>query len=485
MSDVSTVLLAIADGSEWAGVCKLLRDEYGYRVLTAHSVNKALALTDDANIDLVICETKLEGKDALDILRQCRVSCPNAMRILVKEPNGDDRKNHEAAELAAIYQFIRKPIDVEQIGLVVKRALEAAELARRHRLISRELKLSEDSPIFSSKPAGPITAQCSNFEKLVYISEPMAELCNIAKQAAETELPILIQGETGTGKELMARAIHFNSKRTQSPLLVQNCGGMSDDLLHSELFGHKRGAFTGAISDRLGLFRAADGGTVFLDEISDVSASFQVSLLRFVQEGEVKPLGSDHITHCDVRIVCASNKRLDKMVEKGEFRQDLYFRLKGFELVVPPLRDRRDDIAVLAEFFTRKYSETMNVKLLGISNSVLDRLQHHPFPGNVRELENEIRRMVALAKDGEYLTERHLSKDIAEITPKQMAETKKDALAIDGETLKEKVESLEKLLVTEALNRLRWNQSEVARELGLSRVGLANKIKRYDLHNAH
>jgi len=481
----STILLAVADALEWAGVQTLLADEYGYRVLLAHSAKNALNLTEEANIDLVICETRLEGKDALEVLKRCRVSCPNAMRIFVKEQDGDDQKNHKAAELAAIYQFIRKPIDVEQIGLIVKRALESAELSRRHRLISRELKLSDDSPVFTSRPEGPVTTQYSNFEKLVYISEPMAELCSIAKQAAGTDLPILIQGETGTGKELMARAIHFNSNRTQSPLLVQNCGGMSDDLLHSELFGHKRGAFTGAISDRLGLFKAADSGTVFLDEISEVSASFQVSLLRFVQEGEIKPLGSDYTTHCDVRIVCASNKRLDKMVERGEFRQDLYFRLKGFELVVPPLRDRRDDIAVLAEFFVRKYSESMNVKLLGISKTVLERLQHHHFPGNVRELENEIRRMVALSKDGEYLTERHLSKDIAQVTPKQMAKMKKDTLAIDGETLKEKVESLEKLLVTEALNRLRWNQSEVARELGLSRVGLANKIKRYDLQHTY
>lgn len=483
MSDASTVLLAVSDDAEWSGVRTLLSTVYGYRVLSARSAKQALTLAEDANIDLVICEATLEGKDALEVLRQCRVSCPSVLRILVKEPNGDDQYNHEAAELAAIYQFIRKPLDDEQIGLVVKRALEAAELARRHRLISRELKLSDDSPLFTSKPIGPIVAQFSNFEKLVYISEPMAELCSMAKQAAATELPILIQGETGTGKELLARAIHFNSNRTESPLLVQNCGGMSDELLHSELFGHKRGSFTGAISDRLGLFRAADGGTVFLDEISEVSPSFQVSLLRFVQEGEIKPLGSDHTIHCDVRIVCASNRRLDKMVQRKEFRQDLYFRLKGFELVVPPLRDRRDDISVLAEFFTRKYSESMNVKLLGISSNVLDQLQFYSFPGNVRELENEIRRMVALAKDGEYLTNRHLSSEIAAATLDKAVDVKNAGPVLDGETLKEKVESLEKLLVTEALNRLRWNQSEVARELGLSRVGLANKIKRYDLQN--
>jgi len=481
MMEVSTVLLAIEDEAEWEGVKAVLTVELGYRVIIAHSVKKALELIKDAYIDLVISEAHLENKEAFEILRQCRVSCPQAMRILVKDE--DVVTNHEAAELAAIYQFIRKPLDEEQVGLVVKRALEARELARRHRIISRELKLTDDSPLFDYKPIGQIAGESRIFEKLVYVSEAMAELCSLAKQAAKTDLPILIQGDTGTGKELLARAIHFNSNRTQSPLLTQNCGGMSDELLQSELFGHKHGAFTGAISDRLGLFAAADGGTVFLDEISEVSKSFQVSLLRFLQEGEVKPLGSDHAKLCDVRIIAASNRRLDRLVENGEFRQDLYFRLKGFELNVCPLRDRTDDIAVLAEFFTRKYSESMDVKLLGISNDVLEQLVNYQFPGNVRELENEVRRMVALSKDGEYLTARHLSPEIIAAVAKKPPEKLKGAFVPDGETLKEKVESLEKMLVADSLSRHRWNQSEVARELGLSRVGLANKIKRYEIHN--
>lgn len=484
MMSASTILLAIADEEEWSGVRSVLADDFGYRVMVAHTVKNALTRINDANIDLVICEAELGGEGALDILRHCRASSPNTMRILVKDCGDHSRWNHDAAELAAIYQFIRKPLDEEQVGFVVKRALEARELARRHRMVSRELKLSNDSPLFARKPIGQVAAESSNFEKLVYISEPMAELCSLAKQAAVTELPILIQGETGTGKELLARAIHFNSTRTQSPLLVQNCGGMPDELLHSELFGHKRGSFTGAISDRLGLFRAADGGTVFLDEISEVSPSFQVSLLRFLQEGEIKPLGSDHTSLCDVRIIAASNRRLDRLVEKGEFRQDLYFRLKGFELTVPPLRDRADDIAVLAEFFTRKYSESTNVRVLGISRDVLVRLVQYSFPGNIRELENEIRRMVALAKDGSYLAAHHLSQDIAAITPQSAPARQNGGYAVEGDTLKKKVESLEKILVKEALARHRWNQSKVARELGLSRVGLANKIKRYDLQSS-
>ncbi len=229
----------------------------------------------------------------------------------------------------------------------------------------------------------------------------MAELCDLAKQAATTELPILIQGETGTGKELLARAIHYNSPRRTSPLLIQNCGGMPDDLLQSELFGHKRGAFTGAISDRLGLFRAADGGTVFLDEISEVSPSFQVSLLRFLQEGEVKPLGSDKVEHCSVRIIAASNRSLKDMVARREFRQISISASKVSSLRCLRFRERRDDIAPLSEFFAAKHADGMGRKILGITASTIEKLSACDFPGNVRELENEIRRMVALAKDGE------------------------------------------------------------------------------------
>jgi len=309
----------------------------------------------------------------------------------------------------------------------------------------------------------------------------MAELCDLAKQAATTELPILIQGETGTGKELLARAIHYNSPRRTSPLLIQNCGGMPDDLLQSELFGHKRGAFTGAISDRLGLFRAADGGTVFLDEISEVSPSFQVSLLRFLQEGEVKPLGSDKVEHCSVRIIAASNRSLKDMVARREFRQDLYFRLKGFELEVPPLRERRDDIAPLSEFFAAKHADGMGRKILGITASTIEKLSACDFPGNVRELENEIRRMVALAKDGEYITTRNMS---ASLLASAAARSRSDGprgFVPEGATLKDRVESLEKQIVGSALLRNHWNQSRTAAELGLSRVGLSNKIKRYNL----
>ncbi len=480
MTPLGTVLIVSQVGEEWSAIAGMLADDHGYRILAAHSYADAMVALSDAHVDLAIAESDGSGA-GLSFLAGLRTSHPDIIRVLALDANA--AISASAILLSAIYQLVRKPLDAEQIVLVVKRGLETRELARRHRLLSREFKLPADS-IFPRDHHGlGLRAESQRFEKLVFVSEKMAQLCDLARKAARTELPILIQGETGTGKELLARAIHYNSSRRASPLMVQNCGGMPDELLQSELFGHKRGAFTGAISDRLGLFRAADGGTVFLDEISDVSASFQVSLLRFLQGGEVKPLGADKTEICNVRIIAAANRSLHGLVTAGQYRQDLFFRLRGFELEVPPLRERPDDIPALAEFFAAKHSDAIGRKILGISAGVFDKLAGFDFPGNVRELENEVRRMVALARDGEYLTTQDMSPALLAAAPHKTWAP--NGFAPIGATLKDKVESLEKHVVNEALLRHRWNQSRAANELGLSRVGLANKIKRYGLGETH
>jgi two-component system response regulator HupR/HoxA len=477
MDQAGTVLAVTSNVGAWSAPLSVLSDQCDYRVLLARSPAEAFAALANAHVDLIIAEDSREG---VSLLSGLRISHPDIIRILVVEASS--QLSRQAVSPAAIYQFVREPLDAEQIGLLVKRALETRELARRHRLLSREFKFPGDSGLPNGRHGIALRAESQRFEKLVYVSEKMAELCELARKAAKTELPILIQGETGTGKELLARAIHYNSSRRSSPLMVQNCGGVPDELLQSELFGHKRGAFTGAISDRLGLFRAADGGTVFLDEISEVSPSFQVSLLRFLQEGEVKPLGSDRTETCNVRIIVASNRPLSALVTAGKFRQDLFFRLRGFEFEVPPLRDRPDDIPPLAEFLAAKHSDAIGRKTLGISASALEKLIAFEFPGNVRELENEIRRMVSLTKDGEYLTTQTMSPTLLAVAPRKLAGNGR--FAPQGATLKDQVESLEKHIVSEALTRHRWNQSRAADELGLSRVGLANKIRRYGLDRA-
>lgn len=478
MDGNGTVLIVAQHDHEWAAVIEQLTDQFGYRVLIVHTGTEVTATLLGVHADLVVVEAGGNIADGVALLTELRVTHPDIVRLLVLE--ADAGPASQAISQGAIFQFLRKPLDTEQVCLMIERGLETRELARRHRILSREFKFPGDAAIFGERQTIPLRVESQRFEKLVYVSEKMVELCDLARQAARTDLPILIQGETGTGKELLARAVHYNSLRRSSPLLVQNCGGMSDELLHSELFGHKRGAFTGAISDRLGLFRAADGGTVLLDEISEVSPSFQVSLLRFLQEGEVKPLGSDRTLSCKVRVVAASNRSLKMLVGKGEFRQDLYFRLKGFEFEVPPLRDRREDIPALAEFFAAKHAEALGRKILGISAKLIEKLIAYDFPGNIRELENEIRRMVALTKDGEYLTTRHLSPAMLDAVPRRDVRAQ-GGFALDGTTLREQVESLERQLVRETLGRHRWNQSRAAEELGLSRLGLANKIKRYGI----
>jgi len=478
MDKLGTILLAIRDEAEWSATNELLAEEFGYRVVIVRSPAERVAALRDIHIDLAIAEDTT-GFDGGGFLAELRVSSPDIIRIIALD--AERRLTPKAMADSAVYQYVRKPLDPHQIGLVVKRALEARELARRHRLLSREFKVSSQSLLLNNRHGVMFPPLSQRFEKLVFVSEKLAILCDLARKAAKTELPILIQGETGTGKELLARAIHYNSSRRTSPLMVQNCGGMPGDLLQSELFGHKRGAFTGAISDRLGLFRAADGGTVFLDEISEVSPAFQISLLRFLQEGEVKPVGSDKTTIANVRIIAAANRSLKDLVAAGQFRQDLYFRLRGFEFEVPPLRERPDDIPVLAEFFAAKHSDAIGRKILGISAGAIEKLTAFDYPGNIRELENEIRRMVALAKDGEYLTTQLMSPAILAASPKAPLFA---GYAAAGTTLKDRVESVERLLVDEVLSRHRWNQSRAAKELGLSRVGLANKIRRYDLDKA-
>ena len=471
-----TVLIVAAESRNRAALTRCLAEDY--RVLAAASGQAALALLATDEVDLVLCDHRLPDV-TVETLREARVSHPEAIRILLTGQT-DHRELIRSINEAAVYEVVAKPWQPDHLLLLVKRALESRELARRHRYLSRELKFADAVLRRQNTHMAKLLQDSYEFDKLVFASASMVGLCNLARRAATTDLPVLIQGESGTGKELMARAVHFFSPRKEQPFLAQSCSALRDEHLHSELFGHRRGAFEGALSDRLGLLPATDGGTVFLDEIATVSPSFQASLLRFLQEGEFRPLGAAEPRHCNVRIIAASNQPLEALVEQKKFRRDLYHRLRGFELNVPPLRERTEDIVVLAEHAARKYAGALHRSIAGISAEVLQRLKVHPFPGNVRELENEMHRMVASAGDGEFLSVKHMSPEFARLAPENRSV--QEAAFLNGEgTLKEKVESLESQLVLQALAKHKWNYSRTARSLGLSRVGLANKIKRYRL----
>jgi two-component system, NtrC family, response regulator HupR/HoxA len=480
MKPSGTVLILSRATAEWrAGVAALTAHQSGYRVVQVKTEAGALTTLADVHVDVAIVDHSDAGEDGLAFLGQLQDTYPDIVRLLVL---GAKANLGKAIGEAGVYQFLRKPLDANQLALLVQRGLETRELARRQRLLARELALSGDWLEFGSKPGQALPGERRNFEKLVYISETMAGLCQLALQAAHTDVPVLIQGETGTGKELLARALHFQSPRRTGPLVMQNCAAVADGLLETELFGHANGTLSGAASERVGLLSAADGGTIFLDEISELPKALQLSLLRFLQTGQVTPVGSERAESCSVRVIAASTRPLKAAVADGTFRQDLYFRLRGFELELPPLRERPEDVPVLAEFFTAKHSQATGRKILGISANALEKLAAYDFPGNVRELENEIRRMVALAKDDSYLTTSMMS-------PTLLAAAARKSFGIEagfapaGNTLKEKIESLEKHVVQGALARHKWNRSRVAEELGLSRVGLANKIRRYGLND--
>jgi Nif-specific regulatory protein len=315
------------------------------------------------------------------------------------------------------------------------------------------------------------------FDQIIGKNPKMRKVFDLLEKVIDTPTTVLIQGETGTGKELVARAIHYNSRRKDRRFVYQNCSALPDSLLESELFGYKKGAFTGATTDRKGLFELADGGTIFLDEISETSPAMQAKLLRVLEEGEIRPLGDSNYKKIDVRIISATNKDLKKEVEAGRFREDLYYRLNVFPIILPPLRERKDDIVLLVNHFINKFSQRMNKSIQGISKEALDALLNYPFPGNVRELEHEIERAVTMAPNAAIINVDLLSDQV----------NKRDqlltlALSKQG-SLRESVERIERYLIEEALQTHKGNKSKVAKELGLSRVGLQKKLRRYGINH--
>ena len=313
------------------------------------------------------------------------------------------------------------------------------------------------------------------FDQIIGRSDPMMEVFRLCDRVINSEITVLIHGETGTGKELIAKTIHFNGPRKENPFVTQNCGGMPDTLLYSELFSHTKGAFTGAVSDKKGLFELGHNGTVFLDEVADMSPAMQVSLMRVLQEGEFKPLGSEQIKKVDVRLISASNKDLEIEVEAGRFREDLFYRLNVFVIQLPSLRQRSEDIPALAYHFIKIINAKTKSAVKGLTPQALRRLTSYDFPGNVRELKNEIERAMVMTGKNRYIDATELS---SKFSPAPNAGH--PAIELQG-ALKETIETLEKSIVFQILTKHGGNRTRAAKELGLSRYGLLKKIQRYGL----
>ncbi len=416
----------------------------GFDVDVAADGVEALERLQQTPAQLVITDLRMPRMDGMDLLRKLVAQNP-APRVGVITAHGSERQAVEAVKAGA-HDYFRKPFDNDELLAVVRRATEAARLSLENERLRGELALSRT---------------------LVFASEAMSALAVLVGRVAPRDNTVLITGESGTGKERIAEAIVRASRRADKPFVRFNCASLTAELAEAELFGHVRGAFTGAVRSRAGLFGEADGGTLLLDEVSELPLALQASLLRALQEGEIRAVGEDRPRHVDVRVLASCNRDLKAEVARGSFREDLYYRLAVVELHVPPLRERRDDIPVLARHFLDGAAERLGVAPFQIPEGLFARLLTHHWPGNVRELHNAIERLVALSPENE------LDLSMLSLNPTGPAEV--------PSSLRHKVDAYERGLIVEALRATAGNRSEAARQLGISRVTLHDKLKKHGL----
>jgi len=415
----------------------------GYDVATAADVDSALALLEADDYDVVISDLQMPGRSGLELLHAVRDTSPETAVILITA--FATTETAIAAMKEGAYDYVTKPFKVDEIRLVVEKALEKKLLSRENRRLRSELQ-----------------SQLRQRE-LVGTSAAMHRVYELVNQVAETRTNVLVSGESGTGKELVARAIHTRSERRERPFVAINCGAIPENLLESELFGHVKGAFTGAVSGKEGLFETADGGTLFLDEVGELPGALQVKLLRVLQERTIRRVGGTSDRRVDVRILAATNRRLEEEVAAGRFREDLYYRLNVIEITIPPLRERIEDVPMLVQHFVDKYARELGKPIREVRAEALRRLLAYSYPGNVRELENAIERAVALSKDG-LIGEEALPPQI--LQPPEPATGGR--ISPTGVDLEELVNEYERGLLLEALRRTKGVKKRAAGLLGIS-----------------
>lgn len=436
---------------------ELLRDflrSEGHTVTEADNGEKAIKMVLGGHFDLILLDYKMPGMNGLEVLKEVKRINPE-IDVVIITAYGTVETAVDALKAGAI-DYITKPIvELDELIILVNRIAERRQLIQENRLLKDDL----------SKHG--ITA-----DKIIYQSRQMAELINLAGRVAPSKASVLIQGESGTGKELLARLIHQLSPRADKPIIIVNCVALHENLLESELFGHEKGAFTGASSRRIGRFEEADGGTIFLDEIGELSPTIQVKLLRFLQEREFQRLGSNVNLQVDVRFISATNRDLEIQVAEGTFRDDLFYRLKVVTMSLPPLRERKEDLPVLIDYFIDKFAKENGKNIKGFTAEARDLLLKYDYPGNVRELENILERAVVIARE-QYITTNDLP-------------FKSDFLLEDSEkkpfgALKDSLDELEKKLIIEAMEKTQSNQTRAADLLGISERMLRYKLKKYGL----
>lgn len=451
-----------------------------FDVLTASNADQAMELLEINEVHAILCDQRMPGKTGVEFLTEVRQRWPQTARLILSGYT-DSEDIIRGLNEAGILQYITKPWHPDNLLLIMRGACRLYELQNENELLAMEMRLTEDQAeknISQKKQRLQQSFQLDEIRR--HKHSPLNDLCEQTAKIAPYDVSVLVTGPSGAGKELFARALHYNSLRADKHFVVENCGAMPDELLASELFGHKKGSFTGAISDHVGLFEQADGGTIFLDEIGEISPSFQVKLLRVLQEREVRRLGEHQRRAVNVRVVASTNRDLEEEVRAGRFRQDLYFRLAEVTLELPALEKRAVDIPVLAEGFLEKAIAEFDKPVKGFTDEALGCMNRYCWPGNVRELQNEVRRMLVLSTE-DWLSADLLSPRVLRAAPVEETEETEVLACLDG-TLKERIEGLEKRILRETLIRHRWNKSQASRELGLSRVGLRSKLERYGLN---
>ncbi len=457
-----THVLVVDDEEFYRRALERILTRVGHRVSTARDAREALGMIAAEPMDLVLCDVRMPGLSGLELVRQIQEMQPDLPCIVVTG-YGSAERSLEALRAGA-YWYLEKPFEQSSLDVVrrlVEQAIEHGRLKGRVRHLESELRSQY------------------GFENIVGSSPALREVLDVVRRVAESDSTVLLTGESGTGKELIARAIHYASRRAERKLVTVNCGAIPEELLEAELFGHVKGAFTSAVADRPGRFTLADGGTLFLDEIGDMSANLQVKLLRALQERSFEPVGSSHTVDVDVRVVAATNQKLAEAVADGRFREDLFYRLHVIPIEVPPLRDRREDVPALVAHFLEQLAERSGRRSPVILPEALDRLCDHDWPGNVRQLENVVERLVVMSSEGAEI-------GIAQLPAELRGEGRArfgtaPRLTATGLPFNEVVDRFEADLILQALELTHWNKNQAARLLGLNRTTLIEKIRKKKL----
>ena len=449
-------ILIVDDEESFRHMLSVILIKEGYEVETSPNGEEGLGKAAASPFDQILCDIRMPHMDGLTFLREIKKTEMEAT-VIVMSAYGTVDTAIEAMKLGA-YDYISKPFKPDEIILTLRKAEEREQLRKENQFLRKEV------------------AREYSFENIVSKNEQMQKLFDVIKKVSHYKSTVLITGESGTGKELIARALHYNSDRSQNPFIAVNCGAIPENLLESELFGHARGAFTDAIRTKKGLFEEADAGTLFLDEIGELPGQLQVKLLRVLQDGEIRRIGESKPIQIDVRIVAATVKDLQKEVNEGRFREDLFYRLNVLPLHIPPLRERKEDIPLLIHHFIGKYNEAMNKNIKNIGHKALETLMSYKWYGNVRELENTIERAIVLSESNDIEFE-NLPVEIQNFK----AEFQPEPMPDEEYSIKKTSKALEVNLIKKALKKTKGNHTHAARLLEISHRALLYKIKEYEI----